>query len=464
MKRRSALWALGIFLAILLMAAAPYPPESHFFRDMKKARPEVTSPASVPEILRFDPSEDQVLPFYYTHPLKKVNGQWAMAYRDLLHLVGKKRISYLPDKGIITINQIDRIYMAVDRAAVIGQSGSTEARAYPTLVDDVLYVPLFFCLEHMGYTTNLTDDGSGLLIVPPPEKVKVVPDRAVKVGSIRPYRDGTMDTAVFDMNGTELWGWGEKVPRGMGSLFHLNEKQTMDFVGDLALESPQDYDENSKSALATDGHRIYIYPLDKGSRQILTMPYAMRGAKRFCYDEGGIYFQRADGIDVFYPKTKTLKRVVDRAVEDFDVQGGRVLFKADGQLFLQDKDGPPRNIEAKSGVSFKLSDSYIVLDDGELGLVSILSADDLKVLCSLAYDAGKNHSVKLMNDRYLALGQGNTLKLKDLDSGTHRVLDMVNIEDTLRGRRVLWLYNGNIVKGYVYGDGVKIAQCVTIRP
>ena len=88
----------------------------------------------------------------------------------------------------------------------------------------------------------------------------------------------------------------------------------------------------------------------------------------------------------------------------------------------------------------------------------------MKVLCSLAYDAGKNHSVKLMNDRYLALGQGNTLKLKDLDDSNHRVLDMVNIEDTLRGRRVLWLYNGNIVKGYVYGDGVKIAQCVTIRP
>ena len=96
--------------------------------------------------------------------------------------------------------------------------------------------------------------------------------------------------------------------------------------------------------------------------------------------------------------------------------------------------------------------------------MSILSVEDLKVVHSLAYDAGKNHSVKLMNDRYLALGQGNLLKLKDLDSDTHHVLDMVNIDDTLKGRRVLWLYNGNIVKGYVYGDGVKIAQCVTIRP
>ena len=464
MKRRRALWALGVFLALFLVAAKPFPPETHFFSDIKKAKPEVAAPETVPDIFRFEPADDQVVPVYYTHPLKKVNGQWAMAYKDLVHLVGEKRISYLPDEEIITINQIDRIYMAVDRAAVIGGSGPTEVRTYPTYVDDVLYVPLFFCLERMGYTANLTDDGAALLIVPPPEKVKVVPERAVKVGSIHPYRDGTMATTVLDMNGTELWAWGEKVPHGMGSLFHLNEKQTAEFTGDLALESPQDYDENRKCALAADGNRIFIYPLDKGARRIYAMPYAMRKAKRFRYDEGGIYFQKDDGIYVFYPKTKIMKRVVDRAVEDFDVQGGRVLFKAEGQLFLQDADGPPRSIQARSGTSFKLSDSYIVLDDKELGLVSILSADDLKVVHSLAYRAGKSHSVKLMNDRYLALGQGNLLTLKDLDSDTHYVLDLVNIDDTLKGRRVLWLYNGNIMKGYVYGDGVKIAQCVTIRP
>ena len=464
MKRRRALWVLGVFLALFLVAAKPFPPETQFFREMKKAKPEVASPKTVPEILRFEPAEDQVVPVYYTHPLKMVNGEWAMAYRDLVHLVGKKRISFLPDEGIITINQIDRIYMAVDRAAVISGAGPTEVRAYPTYVDDVLYVPLFFCLEHMGYTANLTDNGSALLIVPPQDKVKVVPERAVKVGSIHPYRDGTMATTVLDINGMDLWAWGEKVPRGMGSFFRLNEKQTAGFIGDLALESPQDYDETSKCALATGGNRIYIYPLDKGRRRIYAMPYAMNEAKRFRYDEGGIYFQKDDGIYVFYPKTKTLKRVVDRAVDDFDVQGGRVLFKAEGQLYLQDADGLPRSIDTRSGASFKLSDSYVLLDDEELGLVSILSAEDLKVVHSLAYRAGKSHSVKLMNDRYLALGQGNLLKLKDLDSDTHHVLDMVNIDDTLKGRRVLWLYNGNIVKGYVYGDGVKIAQCVTIRP
>lgn len=464
MKRRRALWVLGVFLALFLVSAKPFPPGTHFFGDIKKAKPEVASPKTVPEILRVEPAEDQVVPVYYTHPLKMVNGEWAMAYRDLVHLVGEKRISYLPDEEIITINQIDRIYMAVDRAAVIGGSGPTEVRAYPTYIDDVLYVPLFFCLEHMGYTANLTDDGSALLIVPPPDKVKVVPERAVKVGSIHPYRDGTMATTVLDMNGMDLWAWGEKVPRGMGSFFRLNEKQTAGFIGDLAFESPQDYDEKSKCALAVDGNRTFIYPLDKGRRRIYPMPYAMNEAKKFRYDEGGIYFQKDDGIYVFYPKTKTLKRVVDGAAEDFDVQGGRVLFKSEGQLYLQDADGLPRSIDTRSGVRFKLSDSYVLLDDEEMGLVSILSAEDLKTVHSLAYRAGKSHSVKLMNDRYLALGQGNLLKLKDLDSDTHDVLDMVNIDDTLKGRRVLWLYNGNIVKGYVYGDGVKIAQCVTIRP
>ena len=62
MKRRRALWALGVFLALFLVAAKPFPPETQFFREMKKAKPEVASPETVPEILRFEPAEDKVAP------------------------------------------------------------------------------------------------------------------------------------------------------------------------------------------------------------------------------------------------------------------------------------------------------------------------------------------------------------------------------------------------------------------
>lgn len=460
--RRKVLCVLCFFLAFLLAGAKPYALEERFFRDIQSKKPAVETPVEGVEILKFHPSKGATA-VYYTYPIKKINGAWAMAYKDIVRLVGDKRIDYLPGEKIITINQINRVYMAVDKAAVIRRSGQSEAEAYPTFKGDVLYVPLVFSLKEMGYTVNLSDDGSRMLIVEPKEKAKVVPERSVKVGSIAPYRDGTMATELFDVNGTRLMGWGEKVPGGMGSFFYINEKQTLRYTGDLALEAPSDYDEEAKAALAVDGQQIMIYSLEKGTRKIYPVPYAMEGAKNFRYDRGRVYFQKFGGIYAYEPKTKVLKRVVDGDLDEFDVQNGRVVYRLGGELFLHEEDREERPLDSRAE-TVELSASYLLLDDRDLGLVTVIDGDSLKVKASMAYDKSKDCSVKLMGDRYLALGQGSRISLKDLDSDMAYYLDMVNIEDTLKGRRVLWLYNGNVLKGYVYGDGVKIAQTITVHP
>lgn len=460
--RRKALCVALFFLAFLLAGAKPYALEERFFRDIQSKKPTVETPADVPELLKFHPSKG-VVAVYYTHPIKKINGAWAMAYKDLLHLVGEKDMNYLPEEKILTMNQINRVYMAVDKAAVIRRSGRAEAETYPTFEGNVLYVPLVFSLKEMGYTVNRSDDGSRMLIVPPKEKAKVVPDRAVKVGSIAPYRDGTMATAIYDVSGTRLMGWGEKVPGGMGSFFYINEKQTLRYTGDLALEAPSDYDEEAKAALAVDGQRIIIDSLEKGTRKIYPVPYAMKGAKNFRYDRGRVYFQRPGGIYAYDPKLKMLKRVVDREAQDYDVQNSRVVYRLGGELFLHEEDREDRSLDSQAD-AVQLSASYLLLDDRDLGLVTVIDWDSFQVRASMAYDKGKRCSIKLMGDRYLTLGQGMRVNLMDLDSDTAYYLDMVTIDDTLKGRRVLWLYNGSVLKGYIYGDGAKIAQTVTVHP
>ena len=460
--RRKALCAACLLFAFLLAGAKPYALEERYFRGIQSKKPAVETPTHVPELLKFR-SSTGARAVYYAYPIKKINGAWAMAYKDFIHLVGKERVSYLSEEKILTLNQINRVYMAVDKAAVVRQSGRAEAEAYPTFDGDVLYVPLVFTLKEMGYTVNISGDGWRMLIVPPKEKRKVVPDRAVKVGSISPYRDGTMATKIFDLNGSRLRGWGEKVPDGMGSFFYIDEKQGIRFIGNLALEAPLDYDEEAKAAFTIDGHRIVIYSFDKGSRMTYPVPYAMEGSNNFCYDRGRVYFQRAGGIYAYQPKSKVLKRVVDREAEDFDVQNGRLIYRLDGELYLHEEDREDIPLHSRAEEA-RLSASSILLNDEDLGLVTVLDRDSLEVRASMAYDKAKRCSVVLMDDRYLALGQGTSVKLRDLDSDMAYFLDMVNIEDTLKGRRVLWLYNGNVLKGYVYGDGVKIAQTITVHP
>lgn len=461
MMKRKALLA-ACFLLAFLVAAKPYSTEEKFFRDIPSKKPVVETPTHVPELYIFRRSKGAV-PVHYTYPVKKINGDWALAYKDFIRLVGEKRMGYFPEEKIITINQINRIYMAADKAVVVRPSGRAEAASYPTFDGDALYVPLVFTLKEMGYGINLSDDGSRLLILPPEDQAKVVPDRAVKVGSISPYRDGTMATEIYDISTTQIRGWGEKVPGGMGSFFQINEKQSIRFIGDLALDAPAYYDDETKSALAVDGQRLVIYSLDKMTRKSYPLPYAMEGAERICYDRGHVYFQRPGGIYAYSPKSKVLKRVVDRDTEDFDVQDGRIIYRRGGVLFIHEDDREDRPLDSKAA-HFSLSASYILLDDGDLGLVTILDRDTLQAVSFAAYDKNKGHSVKLMGDRYLAFGQGRLVQLKDLDSDATYLLDMVNIEDTLKGRRVLWLYNGSVLKGYVYGDGRKIAQTITVHP
>ena len=130
--RRKAFCAAYLLLAFLLAGAKPYALEERFFRDIQSKKPAVETPAHVPELFTFRPSKG-ARAAYYTYPIKKINGAWAMAYKDLIHLVGKDRISYLPEDKIITFNQINRVYMAVDKAAVIRQSAERRRKPIPHL-------------------------------------------------------------------------------------------------------------------------------------------------------------------------------------------------------------------------------------------------------------------------------------------------------------------------------------------
>ncbi|MDY3119092.1 MAG: stalk domain-containing protein [Peptoniphilus sp.] len=464
MTKRVTAFIASILLAVILMAAKSYSPEERFFRDVKASPPSVETPVVAPEMVRYNPLKSKTEPVYYTYPLKKINGRWAVAFKDMERMVGKKRISYFSDEKIVAINQMNRVVMAVDKPVVIQQSGRIHVEAYPTVEGDVLYVPLVFFLEQMGYTVNVSDDESRMVILPPEEEAKVVPARAVEVGSIHPYRDGSMATMIFDINGTHLWGWGEKVPGGMGSLFQLNDKEALSYRGDLALQAPEDYDEKTKTALARDGRRMFFYPVEKGERKIYSVPYAMKGADRVRLDGDTVYFQTDDGIYAFHPETKVLTRVVSRPVETFDVQEGRVLFRADGRLYLHEGSDGGWRMPEEGVADFQLASSYIVTDDRETGLVRVWSIEHRRCVATYAYDTGRGHSIKLLSGRYLALGQGTTVKLRDVMSDTAYDLDMTNIEDTLLGRQVSWLWNGHVLKGYVYGDGAKIAQSITVHP
>lgn len=400
---------------------------------------------------------------YLKHPPRKAAGGYMIALEDLQSIVGKDKITYDEEQKVLTVNKINRIQMGLDRPAYIKQSERRAIDLYPTYCEHILYVPLRFLLEEMGYMVNFSPSDESVLVTPPAKKHKIVPLRLIEVDSLSPYVDGRMDEKLLDLSGEDLIGWGEKVPGAMGSFFSILNGGQLQYHRNLFPEEPRDYDRETKSAVAMDKFSIYRYNMEKGSIKKYGIPYSMRKAKDVKLDGEYFYFRTADGIYRFDGGSKDLARILNRAADDFSVSSGRVAYTSDGFLSVHEDDGgwllPEGNVSR-----YILSESYLLVDDEERGLVKIYDLESRKIAFTLTYDSSKEHSLRLVGDRYVAIGQGNKVQLLDTNSGTLQFLDLINIEPTIRERRIDWFWNGNSLRGYVYAEGRKIAQCITVHP
>lgn len=400
---------------------------------------------------------------YLKHPPRKAEGGYLIALDDLQSIVGKDTVTYDEKEKILSVNKINRVQMGLNRPVYIKQSERRGITIYPTYCGRILYVPLRFLLEELGYTVNFSSTEGNALIIPPASKEKIVPLRQIEVDSLSPYVDGNMATKLLDVSGEDIMGWGEKVPGGMGSFFSVLNNGQLQYRNDLSLEEPRDYDEETKTAVAMDKFALYRYNMGRGSVEKYTIPYSMRKASDVKLDGENFYFKTPQGIYRYDAEKKNLSRVLHRAVESYSVSSGRLAYEIDGFLSVQEDDGgwllPDGDVR-----DYILSGSYLVVDDGDMGIVKVYDLNSRKIAYTLAYDLSKNRSLRLVSDRYIAIGQGNKVQLLDLNSGNLRLLDMMNIEPTIRERHIDWLWNGNSLKGYVYAEGKKIAQCITVHP
>ena len=460
--RRKLLIAVCLLALLFTTAALPIESAEVYFDGVEEKPLELSEPLWDFSVdLYLSPKKGRGAA-YLKHPPRKTLGGYMIALEDLQSIVGKDKITYDEEQKILTVNKMNRVQMGLDRPVYIKQSERQAIDLYPTYCDHTLYVPLRFLLEELGYKVNFTESGGRVLIIEPEKKEKIVPLRQIEVDSLSPYVDGRMETKLLDLSGEDLIGWGEKVPEGMGSFFSVLNDGKLQYRRNLFLEAPRDYDPGTKAAVVMDKFNVYRYNMEKGSVKKDAIPYSMRRAKDVKLDGDQIYFKTTDGIYSFDSESKDLARVLNRAVEDFKVSSGRVAFISDGFLSVHEKDGGWLLPEGTAS-RYILSDSYLLVDDEEIGLVKIYNLESRKIAFTLAYNSDKDHSLRLVGERYVAIGQGNKVQLLDMNSETLRHLDLINIEPTIRDRRIDWFWNGNSLRGYVYADGKKIAQCITVH-
>lgn len=246
-------------------------------------------------------------------------------------------------------------------------------------------------------------------------------------------------------------------------MFHIRDDSRLDYGDRLALEAPQDYDEATKTAIAMDSRRIYLYNLQKGTITREDVPYRMRRARKVVLDGERFIFLTSEGIFTFHSGEKTLRKRAAGRIEKMDASADRIVFQRDGAVYVLEEDGGWL-LPDSGEVDFQLAESILIVDNKERGLVHVYDLESRKIRMTSAYDRMRPHSIRLVSGRYLALGQGEHLQLMDCLSNTASDLDLVNIRPTMEGRKIDWFYNGNVARGYVHADGKKIGQCITVHP
>lgn len=415
------------------------------------------------KIERYLPEKKIVARMNLTHPLYRTQGRYMIALSDLKKIVGKDTVSYSEKDRIVTVHQMNRLQMAVDRPVYIRQSDRSTIEVYPTFKGDILYVPMRFFLESMGYTVNFDGAIETVLVARENEMPRIVPLRQIEVDAASPYRDGRMKTAVYDLDGGDFIAWGEKVPGGLGSFFRIDEGSRIAYASRLALVAPEDYEARSGRAVGIDAHTVYLYRAFKGGMKRIDRAVFPRDARDLKLDENRLYFKAEEGLFALSIADETLIKCLDGPVKDYAVDRGTVAWTTDDALYVE-KDGERIEIPVAGEVDFLLGESCIVVDEKAKGLVHIYDIGARSPRMTTFYDQSKPLDLRLTERRYVSIAQGEDLRLIDIASNiTHR-LDLINIEPTIQGRRIAWFWNGGILRGYVEADGAKIAQCITIHP
>ncbi|MDD7363012.1 MAG: stalk domain-containing protein [Peptoniphilus sp.] len=460
---RNIITTVCLLCSLLLTTGAGVSADSAaLFDGVKQQSLALERPEAEVSVERFVPKTKETVPVELKHPLRVASGNYFLALSDLQAIVGKDKVTYSRADQIVTIHQINRVQMALDRPAYVKQSGRAKSDVYPTYADGILYVPMRFMLEEMGYTVNASGEGHSIVISPDRAGRKVVALRQIDVDGITPYRDGTMATKIFDVNGADFLAWGEKVPGNLATVYRIGPEGKIRYTRQLALEEPRGYDARTKTAVAMDPFNVYLYRMSTGAVETIPRPYSMKDALDVRSDGDILYFKTPEGIFSYDPNDKSLKKDIDRAVDRYEVSNGRIACLKEGALSVSDARGT-WFLPESGDLDFILDDAVLVVDDLDLGLCRVYDLESRRRLTTAFYDRDKPHSLRLVSGRYLALGQENTVRLVDILSNAADDLDLINIEPAIDERRVEWFWNGNVLRGYVDGEGKKIAQNITVR-
>lgn len=422
----------------------------------------------VPKIYIFSFNQEKFKQVNVSLPLLVQNHRTLISLKDMNSLIQQEKIQYNEETKIVTIQQIKRTYMAIDKAAYLEQDTLKPTTTSPTIKDGEVYVPLRFCLEKLGYYVNFNSYDSEILVVP----IDKVEEEIVAKDKIRINKLEEQDSDIENIDALSFYS---RCLLGIGSNKETLEKRIVRLSETGEISKSEESFESTEQILfrGEDEGNFYLQgqskivhlDLKRGLHSEFDIPKLLEECTFFGFDRGKFYAY--DGKEVFSydPNSKKTSKIIQLGWSPhIYVDEGFLFFNQNGILQSYSIESKVyKEIDRMSNVN-----SLEILDvrypnlyyyNHARAIFEIYNVEINTSALSLPMNQKRYPRITLNGNNYVTVGKKNSVDLYDIGAKRKSSFDLTNIKEELNRGSVTWYWDGSTVLGH-WKYGIELEEHV----
>lgn len=411
----------------------------------------------VPKVKIFSIKEGDFIPVLLENPLYKQNQKTLISLEDINALTQRKKVHFNEENNILTIQQIKRIYMAVNKAAYLEQNQLKPTDVAPIIKEGEVYVPLRFVLERLGYMVNFNPVDKEILVIPNLQnEEKIVAKDKIQIREIdqaQPWHDRIQVVSLCDGG---LLATGQE-PGGIKTRLLRIDPDGEILTSDQEFTSTNErfFGGNQEEILyKQEALKLYSLDMKRGFIDDLDIPKKLVNTTFFAKEDGAFYSYDGRDLYSFNPSSKKIKKVhEDENIGDLFIHEGTLYGNKNGKLFKYELGTEEfeiiKDFSTKESLKIhKVAYPYIFYMDMKNHCFEVVSLETKEKKLILPFSEKYLPEVTITGNNYICIEKKNSLFLHDLGSGKSMYLDLANIKEELNRGNVSWYWGGGPVLGH----------------
>lgn len=395
-------------------------------------------------------------PYILRNPIYVQNNRALVSMEDLESILQNKKISFNWETQVISIQQMKRVYMAIDKSAYFEQEQLKPLPVAPRIKDGKVYLPLRFIMEKMGYCVNYNQSESEILLVSNDETQReIIPKEKIDLKKVEEEDNIIKKTNVLVYDEQSFLGIVEDQEENFFRLARIDEKGKIKTSQESILGPKfKIFSGEASSYYGQNSNNLYFLDLQRGLFTEFEIPKMLKQATFFGVDLGKYYAYNGNHIFSYEINSRVISKVLKvGSVEDLFIDNEKLYFNQDGNLRSYSLvNNKSKTIDTLSDTKmldiFDVSYPYIYYFNYDRSVFVVYNELEGKNLLTIPFQENTKPNINITNNQYITVGDNQKLDLYEIIRKSHRSFDLVNLKEEINRGLISWYWDGSFLQGY----------------